>query len=191
MFGLDQMNQLLTFYLTIGPSGRAVSVDAWRARRRGDLSWSGPSVGANVAQRLIQIQWCIVYFFAGTAKLQGESWWNGQSLWRAMSNLEYQSFDMTWLAWYPKLVELGTHLTVWWEVSFCILIWKPRLRPLVLLQGLAMHLGIGAFMGMWTFGLIMLIGLLTFLPNEWARRVWNPSPAPSQKPRLLVASAGS
>jgi uncharacterized membrane protein YphA (DoxX/SURF4 family) len=191
MFGLDQMNQLLTFYLTIGPSGRAVSVDAWLARRRGDQSWSAPSLGANVAQRLIQIQWCIVYFFAGTAKLQGEAWWNGQSLWRAFANLEYQSFDMTWLAWYPRFVNLSTHVTVWWEVSFCVLIWKPRLRPLVLAQGLLMHLGIGALMGMWTFGLIMLIGLMAFLPNEWAQRAWCPSPSPSPKPRSLAASAGS
>jgi hypothetical protein len=190
-FGLDQMNQLLTFYLTIGPSGRAVSVDAWLARRRGDSSWSGPSVGANVAQRLIQIQWCIIYFFAGIGKLQGTAWWNGEGAWRALANLEYQSFDMTWLAWYPKLLNLATHMTVWWEISFCVLIWKPRVRPLVLTVGLGMHLGIGAFLGMWTFGLIMLFGLVAFLPNEWAQRALAPSKPNSPKPRLLAASTPS
>ena len=34
LFGLDKINVILTFYLTIGPSGRALSLDRWLARRR-------------------------------------------------------------------------------------------------------------------------------------------------------------
>jgi hypothetical protein len=109
---------------------------------------------------------CVIYLFAGLSKLQGEAWWDGQALWGALSNLEYQSADMTWLARHPRLVEVGTHLCVLWELTFCVLVWRPRWRPLVLAGAVALHVGIGACLGMWTFGLIMLAGCASFLPEE-------------------------
>ena len=109
---------------------------------------------------------CVIYLFAGISKLQGEAWWDGQAMWGAFANLEYQSTDMTWLARHPRLIELATHICVLWEMTFCVLVWKPRWRPLVLAGAVALHVGIGACLGMWTFGLIMLIGCASFLPDE-------------------------
>lgn len=167
-FGLDQINAMLTLYLAIGPSGQTLSIDRWLAVRRGRVS-SGPpvpSVGANLALRLINVHMCVIYFFAGISKLQGEAWWSGEAMWRAFANLEYQSIDMTWLAWHPRLMELITHVSVLWEISFCALVWRPRLRPLVLAGAVVLHVGIGACLGMWTFGLIMLVGCASFLPAD-------------------------
>ncbi len=179
MFGLDQINGMLTLYLAIGPSGRALSLDRWLAIRHGQTreSSDAPSAGANLAQRLINVHMCVIYLFAGLSKLQGEAWWNGEAMWRAFSNLEYQSIDMTWLAWHPRLLDLITHISVLWEVLFCVLVWRPRIRPLVLAMAVVLHVGIGACLGMWTFGLIMLIGCASFLPNDAVRRLvdaWSP-----------------
>jgi hypothetical protein len=171
-FGLDQINAMLTLYLAIGPSGQAMSVDRWLAVRRGFAPADGPmpSAGANMALRLINVHMCVIYLFAGMSKLMGEAWWNGEAMWLAFANLEYQSLDMTWLAWHPRLVNLMTHVSVIWELSFCALIWRPRLRPLVLAGAILLHVGIGACLGMWTFGLIMLVGCASFLPAEGVRR---------------------
>ena len=76
--------------------------------------------------------------------------------------------DMTWLAWHPWLLNLLTHVCVLWEVSFCVLIWRPRLRPLMLAGAVLLHVGIGACLGMWTFALIMLVGCTSFLPRSAA-----------------------
>jgi hypothetical protein len=167
-FGLDQINAMLTLYLAIGPSGRALSVDRWLAVRSGRIAAGRPQpvAGANLALRLINVHMCVIYSFAGISKLQGEAWWTGEAMWRAFSNLEYQSMDMTWLAWHPRLLELMTHVSVLWELSFAALIWRPRLRPIVLALAVALHVGIGACLGMWTFGLIMLVGCASFLPAE-------------------------
>ncbi len=172
-FGLDQINAMLTLYLTIGPSGAALSLDRWLALRRSGAPAGrpAPSAGANLGLRLINVHMCVIYFFAGISKLQGPAWWNGEAMWRAFANLEYQSIDMTWLAWHPRLLDFMTHVSVLWELSFCALIWVPRLRPLVLTLGVALHIGIGACLGMWTFGLIMLVGCASFLPAEAVRRV--------------------
>lgn len=184
LFGLDQINAMLTLYLAIGPSGDAFSLDRlvarWRATRRADgangaRTAVGPpkSSGANLAIRLIQVHICVIYFFAGVSKLQGQAWWNGEAMWLAFANLEYQTTDMTWLAAYPWLVNVMTHVTVLWEISFCMLIWRPSLRPLVLFIAVPLHVGIGACLGMWTFGLAMLIGCSAFLPSELPRLAIN------------------
>ncbi len=173
LFGLDQINIMLTLYLTIGPSGSALSLDRLLLVRRskGQAAPPAASISANLAQRLIQVHMCVIYFFAGISKLQGPSWWSGEAMWRAFANLEYQSLDMTWLAWHPWIFNVMTHVSVLWEIFFCVLIWRPRWRPLILAMAVVLHVGIGACLGMWTFGLIMLVGCAAFLPNETVRRL--------------------
>jgi hypothetical protein len=176
-YGLDQINGMAALYLAIGPSGRVLSIDRLRQRLRAvrtqlDVGLEPviptvqPSARANLALRLMEVHLCVIYVFACLSKLQGESWWNGLAIWQAVSNLEYQSRDLTWLAWYPWLVNLLTHATIAWEMTFWALVWRPALRPFVLLAGTAIHLGIGAFMGMWTFGLAMIFAYISFLPGQ-------------------------
>jgi len=168
LFGLDKINGIFTFYLAVSPSGRAFSVDHWLARRRkgGQPPVPEPSMAANFTLRLFQVHMCIIYFFAGISKLQGPAWWNGLAMWLAFGNLEYQSADMTWLAWHPWAINFLTHFTALWELSFGVLVWVPLLRPLVLAAAVALHLGIGACLGLWTFSLVMLIGCASFLPTD-------------------------
>ena len=73
LFGLDQINIMLTLYLAIGPSGQTLSLDRWLMVRRlaRPRMRPAPSVSANLAQRLIQVHMCVIYFFAGISKLQG------------------------------------------------------------------------------------------------------------------------
>jgi hypothetical protein len=174
LFGLDQINVMLALYLAIGPSGQALSLDRWLAKRwLGPGAPAAPSASANLALRLIQVHMCVIYLFAGVSKLQGPSWWTGEAMWRAFASLEYQSLDMTWLAWHPWMVNFMTHITVVWEISFCVLIWKKLWRPMMLAGAVVLHVGIGACLGMWTFGLVMLIGCAAFLPAEAVHNLWN------------------
>jgi hypothetical protein len=172
-FGLDQINAMLAFYLAIGPSGNALSVDQWRRGRAagGDVCTAAPSIGANISLRLIQVHMCVVYLYAGLAKLEGLSWWEGYAMWQAFANSEYQTFDLTWLAAHDWVWNLMTHSVVAWEISFCALVWFPLLRPLVLGMAVLTHAGIGMCLGMWTFGLIMLVGCCAFLSPTLVRRV--------------------
>ncbi len=163
LFGLDQINIMLALYLAIGPSGAAFSVDRWLRERRGRPA-PAASMGANLALRLIQFHMCVIYFFAGISKLQGPSWWSGEAMWLAFANREYQTLDMTWLAWHPWLVNSMSLVTLCWEISFCVLVWRPLWRPIVLFGAVVLHVGIGVCLGMWTFALIMLVGCASFLP---------------------------
>jgi len=161
-FGLDQINAMLALYLMLGPSGAAFSMDAWLARRRAQDP-AQPLIGANVAVRLIQCHMCVIYLFSGLAKVVGSSWWDGEALWLALSNQEYQTLDLSFLASWPMAINFLTQATVLWEVFFIVLIWSPRWRPLILAMSLFVHLGIGVALGMMTFGLVMVIGCASFL----------------------------
>ena len=170
LFGLDQINGFLALYLMVGPSGDAFSIDNWLRRRRNPKSeQSGEvrsSVMANIAIRLMQLHLCIVYLFAGLGKLLGESWWDGTALWGAFANQEYQTLDMTWIVHSIVLVNVMTHVSLAWEVSYAALIWPRLTRPVMLLLAIPLHMGIALCMGMVTFGLIMLVANLAFVsPN--------------------------
>lgn len=172
-FGLDQINAMLAFYLALSPSGDALSIDQYRrGRRTGSEPWAAaPSIGANIGIRLIQFHMCVIYLFAGLAKLEGLSWWDGYAMWQAFANYEYQTLDLTWLAAHDYVWNFITHATIVWEVSYCSLIWFPLLRPLVIGMAIVTHVGIGMCLGMWTFGLIMLVGNGAFLSATLVRRM--------------------
>jgi hypothetical protein len=182
LFGLDQIMVMLCLYLSIGNSGGAFSFDRWMQMRRLRSEnktaasssmiqsclprWSGidsPDVLTNIATRLIQLHLCLVYFYAGLGKLQGETWWNGQAIWFSIASHEYQTMDLTWMADHMGLVALLTMVTVYWEVTYPALIWSRLTRPVVLFIAVLTHLGIGLAMGMMTFGLIMLVANLAFV----------------------------
>ena len=169
-FGLDDTNAMLAMYLMVGPSGAAYSVDRWLKRRwaAGQLAIE-PSIGANVAIRLLQLHMCVIYLFSGIGKIQGENWWNGNAILMAVANQEYQSLNATWLIHYRWLASLLAHITVFWEASYCVLVWPRLTRPIVLAVAAGVHLGIGAFLGMWTFGLAMIIGNMAFV-SPWLVR---------------------
>ncbi len=181
-YGLDQINIILTLYLCIGNSGEYLSVDRLIKRYRiakgkihaGFGLWKisrGPTatVATNIATRMMQFHYCVIYMAAGLGKLLGETWWDGTAMWRGLAISEYQTFDMTWMAYYPWATDFITHLTIAWEVSFCFLVWRPLTKNWMLLLGAGMHLGIGLMLGMWTFATCMIFGYLSFYEPEKVR----------------------
>ena len=163
LFGLDQINGLLSMYLMIGPSGACYSIDRWLQKRRNPNAVVSESVSANLAIRLIQIHLCIIYFFAAIGKMLGASWWDGNALWLAFGNYEYQTLDMTWLAAYPLVIHALSQFTVLWELTYSFLVWPRLSRPIIVGLSVPLHLGIAICMGMITFGFVMLFANMAFV----------------------------
>ncbi len=182
LFGMDTMMNLLLIYLTIGPSGAVLSVDRWWERRRARalgvaLPPPAPSVSANVALRLMQVNFCIIYMDAGLAKLQGSAWWNGTALWGTLANDTFAPLTVAW--YYRSLAFLARHRWLWelamsagslftvaLEIGLPFFIWLPRWRPKMVCAAVLLHTGIGLTMGLTPFGLMMLCLLFSFVPPE-------------------------
>jgi len=110
---------------------------------------------------------------AGIAKFRGVSWWDGSALLKLLGNAEFRPFDLTWILGLPGAeygLNLATHLALWVEVLYPVLIWKPRVRPWLLWAVVLMHLGIAVMLGLTEFSLAMLTGNLAFVSGSQIRR---------------------
>src|SRR5690606_1009347 len=92
---------------------------------------------------------------------------DGTAMWFAAANYEYQSLNLTWLGRFPVVFSALTHLTVFWEVFYCALVWPKLTRPVVLAIAVAVHGGIALFLGMVTFGTIMIVANMAFVSPDW------------------------
>src|SRR5262249_51452476 len=149
-FGQDSMISLLLLYLLLGPAGAALSLDRLLARYRKarnalahhkpvPLAPPTPSASANVALRLLQIHFCIIYLASGTSKLQGAAWWNGTAIWQTWTNYEFAPPKLA--LWTPFMHFLTDHRWLWetvmvaqakftlvLEIGLPFVIWYPRWR---------------------------------------------------------------
>jgi hypothetical protein len=187
LFGLDQIVTYCAMYLMLAPCGSCFSLDAWLRSRFRDriegstfLCWmfplAVPSIAANIATRLLQLHLCVIYLFGGLSKARGQTWWDGTAMWYAIvwyaiGNYEYQSLDTTWLVRYPRIFTAMTHLTLFWEVFYCALVWPRLTRPLAIGLAVVVHAGIAVFLGMITFGTMMIAANMIFVEPTFVVRL--------------------
>lgn len=199
LFGFDHMLSTWAFYLAAsGASGQAVSLDRYRARRRalqrGDdrtADLAAPTVSANLGLRMIQLHLVLIYGSAGFAKLMGPEWWNGTALEMIMLTPEFRRFDLTWLSAYPALLALATHGGLLLEISYPVLIWVRKLRPLLLVAIALMHLGNDLLLGLTEFGLAMIAANLAFASGPWLRSLATGRPTPPGGEESSIHAGGA
>lgn len=151
--------------LAFMPTGAALSVDRWRRHGRAAL-WTAPNV-APWGLRLMQLQLCVVYFFAFWSK-SGELWRNGTAVSTVFRIDDITRFESPgWLISNVFLIGLFTWGTLAIELALATLLWARRLRPLLIGLGILLHLFIDAFVLVGFFGPLMMIGLLSFADADW------------------------
>ena len=179
MNGGDRLVREMTFYLCLVPCGAAFSVDSWLRDRKlfrtGQRIIKSPKIPI-LAMRLIQIQIAAVYFFSGIAKWDSGSWHRGSALYYSLSTNNYARSD--WLVapfldgrWGYDLTQVGTAVTLYWEVWFWLLVlWRPT-RWLALVVGVLMHAGTHIFLMVAYFSSISVWAYFSYLPYDWVERL--------------------
>lgn len=165
LYGVDTMIHILLFYLVLSPAGARWSIDAWRGRAS-----PAPTAVARIVHRLIQVHLCIIYLNTGIAKARGEQWWNGEAIWRAVMQPQFNVFDFTWLPAHPALAMLAGWSVLLVELGYAVLIWLPWTRRPALIAAIAMHAGIAITMRLWLFSLVMIAFNLAAFGWSAARR---------------------
>ena len=200
VFGVDTMMNMLCMYLIVGPSGAALSVDRWierklAARRGVTLPPPAPSVSANLALRLVQINFCMVYGMSGLSKLQGGSWWTGTATWLTMVNYEFSPVgnrlymyiirSICAQRWLWELAMLSsTMMTLVLELTMPLMIWNRKLRLALHLRLLDFPSQHCALHGLVCFSLMMLAMLVNFVPG-WTIREFFGERRPASTMALL------
>lgn len=152
VYGVDIFLHISMFYLMIMPAGKALSLDV----RQGRVA-STPSWGVTLSIRVLQIHMCLAYLSAGFEKMLAVDWWNGNVLWRSLVQPEFRQFDLTFLADYPLIAMVLSWFTMIFETFYFIGMYIPKVRVIWLAGMIGLHLGIGMFLGLWLFGLIMIV----------------------------------
>ncbi|MCX2480828.1 hypothetical protein OQY15_17115 [Pedobacter sp. MC2016-15] len=152
IYGVEVFTQLALFYALFFPLNTTYSADMVL----GLSKYKKESVGAGIAIRLVQFQMCLVYLSSGIEKCLGIQWLNGEAIWRTMMMPIFKHYDFSWMADYPYIpLIIGLSVLIV-EIGYVVFMWMKNVRVWWLGMIIALHLGIGIFMGMWFFALVMV-----------------------------------
>lgn len=178
--------------LAASPCGDALSVDAWRARRRG-VPPQGPSVAYGFPIRIAWLLLGAIYFFPGVWKLRssGLEWCWSDNLRNQLYAKWFQLNDVPALRLdhFPLLCRLAATGVVLFELTFVFAVFVDRLRPWAVAGALLFHAGSAYWMGI-HFSALWFSYVVFF---DWSRffaaRAVSDSSRPPAVP-TLIASAG-
>lgn len=151
-YGIESFTRIGLFYCLFMPVSRHWALDARRESSSKEPSW-----GATLSYRVLQLHLCLVYLCSGLAKMQGDQWGTGEATWRVLGQPEYAQFDMSWLAQFPWLLVIMDWSVLVIELGYAFLIWPRKTRPFALTGILLLHAGIGLFMGLWGFAVVLIL----------------------------------
>jgi hypothetical protein len=175
MNGGDRLVREFALYISLVPCGAAYSIDAWLLRRKAAKAGCSTAYSALVpifSHRLIQLQLCFVYLTSGLDKVATKSWSGGTALFYSLSSENYQRSEAlveplltTKLG--QQMCEMGTYISVYWEIGFIFMVlWRPT-RILALWLGLAIHGGIHVLLMVAYFSAVSVWGYLSFVRYHW------------------------
>lgn len=169
---VEPLLSMLLMYLCLGPCGAALSFDAWRRSPADRAKALEPSWTATVSLRLIQVHLAMFYVMMAAAKLQGDVWWRGESIWTLMSMTRSRLFDWSFARNWGYALNLWAHVHLLYEFLFAGLIWNRLTRPIMLWAGLVLWPMLLLASGMVTFPLLMMVANLAFVPAQvWRARL--------------------
>lgn len=132
-----------------------------------------PSVAANLALRLIQVNFAIVIFISALHKLQFGEWWMGMALWfplhppmtTTVNQLRTEALNRET---YFVLLSLASYLMLAWQLAFPFIAWRRSLRAVLVGGALIGWIGSIAIYRIPLFGPIVLIASLSYITAaEW------------------------
>ncbi len=160
-YGMDNFTTIGLFYLMVAPLPDRYSFDAKIRKVAGK-----ERTRQGFHRRVLQLHLCVIYFFGGLTKVLAPAWWNGESVWRALTRSPFNIIPPAYIASWGALLPLMGIGVCLLETSYPIFIWSRRTRAIWLGSILAMHLGIGFAMGLYLFALIMIVlNLAAFGPG--------------------------
>lgn len=174
IFGADVIGGLFLLYLAFTDCQKSWSLRSFLGRESRETHTSSKDLITSVFYRLMQIQICVIYAYTGFEKLKGVSWWDGTALWTVLANPQMTMYNVTWLRHLPLVIAGLTFVTIIFEVYFPAAILSRKVRPYWLGAGVLFHAGIGLFMGLIPFSLVMISTYALFYDVPFQLKIKKP-----------------
>jgi hypothetical protein len=196
--GVDVALRFMLLLLALSRAGDTLSIDA--LRRGGRFVDDKPAPAWPRYLMMVELLW--IYFSAGANKVQLLWYPPGEcmALYYILEDPNLARFGSAWLAWARPLTQLGTFLTMLFELGapmvlvgiYCEatasrggrlrrFITSLRLRWVFLAVGFVFHIGIALTLelGIFPYGMLALYPALV-PPERWPARLRSETPPPSQ-----------
>src|ERR1700741_2625710 len=147
------LNQLLFFNIFFNPRSGSNS-------KINDLKTSLH----NISLAGIKVQICLAYFFAAWFKVGDPSWLNGTAIYDTFHIPTFTNDLLSGLSIF--VCTLLTWSTLCYQILFPVLIWLRPAKIYLLAFGVTQHLFIALGMGLFSFGIIMIICYVLFLKYD-------------------------
>lgn len=119
----------------------------------------------NISLLGIKTQVCLVYILAAWFKIYDIDWLQGTAIYSVFKIPEYSN---SLLASLPQwFCALSTYLVLIYQLSFVVLVWIKPLKKYILGFGILQHLIIAFGLGIFSFGIIMIISYILFLNYDY------------------------
>jgi predicted DCC family thiol-disulfide oxidoreductase YuxK len=177
------------FFLLFMPGDKAFSIDNLRYKLSSPFihykSYLKPTVSILAYYFPVLICLGFLYFDSAVHKMFAPHWRNGLGSWLPATQPYYVSaLDMSWLLNHELLVKTIGYTILVFQFTFPFLVFNRNLRPIYLLIGIGLHLGITLTFNIYPFGMGMLIFYLLLVPFKCWRSI--EKLATSKKPSLIV-----
>ncbi|MBX9690692.1 MAG: HTTM domain-containing protein [Candidatus Obscuribacterales bacterium] len=133
----DDLLRVYSFFMLFAPAGDYLSIDAlWKKRQK--PGWQ-PEARSPWAQRLIQIEICLLYLQYTVTKLLDPYWLNGSAVYYVLISPELERFPLFFDRHSLLVSQILTWGTLVQEALLCTLIWSRKYKYYVLAAGLFFH----------------------------------------------------
>lgn len=161
----DEILSIMGFLVIFSSAGACLSIDSWlKGARTWEAQWQIET--APWAQRLLQIQWALVYFQSVLFKLFGSTWWDGTAVYYAISLEEYKRFSLPFLFQYLWQIKLFTWATLIVETLLFTAIFVKKYRYWIIAMGILLHLGLEVMMNIPFLELLSIACFLNFVDAD-------------------------
>lgn len=174
--GGDAVLRMVLLYLCFVDAGRHWSVDSWLRERRGSVATVLPdwltTTLHNVAIILIIHQVVMVYVASALWKVQSAKWMSGTAVYYPLQVKAYSPWNdhIHLLTDHGWIVAMASYTAIVVQLFVPVLLMYRPTRFLALLTLTGMHLGIGIFMGILYFSLVMIaVDVLLISDRSWSR----------------------
>jgi hypothetical protein len=164
----DSVVRIMALFVALSPCGTALSFDQ---RRTTGSFWSAQSRPI-WPLRLMQVQLSIIYLSSVLIKLTGHTWPQGTAVSYALRLVDMQRLPSPdWITTNALIMNVATWAALATELAIGVLVWNRRLRPWVLVAGVAMHLtiDIGIIIGIFSYAMFVLY--LAWVPPDTVKRL--------------------
>ncbi|MGQ0828790.1 MAG: hypothetical protein ACT4ON_10385 [Bacteroidota bacterium] len=169
--GGDNLLYFLMFYMLLTDSYQYLVFTPFKSNSERIKKYV--NLVSNLSSYSIAFHLCLAYFVSGFHKIHADVWYNGVATYYIW-NLERYNAPINYL--FSKnaiIIGFSTYFTILFEIFFPVLVWVKKMRLLLIVSGIFLHMGIYFSMMIYDFQILFIMIYGFYFSNDEIREMGN------------------